>query len=53
MSVYAELRHAKTREEYEDAMRDIMWEARRDEYLDRLAEEDREEDDDEDREGET
>lgn len=47
MSVYAEYLHAETDEEREDALRGMRWEARRDEYLDKLYE-DREDEDEED-----
>lgn len=39
MSCYAELAHARTREEYEAAWADCLFEARRSEYYDRIAEE--------------
>ena len=39
MSVYAEYLHAETDEEREDALRGMRWEARRDEYLNKLHEE--------------
>ena len=43
MSVYAEYLHAETDEEREDALRGMKWEARRDEYLDKLYEEQQDE----------
>ena len=43
MSVYAEYLHAETEEEREDALRGMKWEARRDEYLDKLYEEQKDE----------
>ena len=52
MSVYAEYLHAETEEERRIALADMKAEARREEYLDRLAEErqerESEEDDEED-----
>ena len=39
MSVYAEYAHAETDEEREDALRGMKWEERRNEYMDKLYEE--------------
>ena len=47
MSVYAEYRNAKTEEERQIALSGMKWEARRDEYLDKLYEDRGSEEDDE------
>lgn len=48
MSVYAEYRLAETEEERRIALADMKAESRREEYLDRLAEERQEREDEED-----
>ena len=48
MSVYAEYLHAETEEERQIALSGMKWEARRDEYLDKLYEDRENEDDEED-----
>ena len=48
MSVYAEFLHAETEEEMRVAYADMMAEARREEYFDKIAEERQDREDEED-----